>query len=204
VTYTFEGEQREQAETMSGLLRGFGYALLLIYALMAIPFKSYIQPLIVMCVIPFGIVGAIWGHIIMRLDLTILSMFGVVALAGVVVNDSIVLVHYINARRAEGMPVNKAVRRAGVARFRAILLTSVTTFAGLTPLLLERSVQAKFMVPMAVSLGFGVVFATFITLMIVPVSYMILEDLKALAIRLFGRRVEGPDAEPVDAVASQR
>jgi multidrug efflux pump subunit AcrB len=204
VSYTFEGEQREQAETMGGLARGFGYALLLIFALMAIPFKSYIQPLIVMSVIPFGIVGAIWGHIIMRLDLTILSMFGVVALAGVVVNDSIVLVHYINARRAEGVPLGQAVRAAGVARFRAILLTSVTTFAGLTPLLLERSVQAKFMVPMAVSLGFGVVFATFITLMIVPVSYMILEDFKSLAVRLFGRRVEGPEPEAAEAAAPQR
>jgi multidrug efflux pump subunit AcrB len=202
VSYTFEGEQREQAETMGGLIRGFGYALLLIFALMAIPFKSYIQPIIVMGVIPFGIVGAIWGHIIMRLDLTILSMFGVVALAGVVVNDSIVLVHYINARRAEGVPIDEAVHNAGVARFRAILLTSVTTFAGLTPLLLERSVQAKFMVPMAVSLGFGVIFSTFITLMIVPVSYLILEDIKALAVRVFGRRVEGP--EPVQTTTSAR
>jgi len=204
VSYTFEGEQREQAETMGGLIRGFGFALLAIFALMAIPFRSYIQPLIVMSVIPFGIVGAIWGHVIMRLDLTILSMFGVVALAGVVVNDSIVLVHYINSRRAEGMPLGEAVRVAGVARFRAILLTSVTTFAGLSPLLLERSVQAKFMVPMAVSLGFGVVFATFITLMIVPVSYLILEDVKGLAVRVFGPRVEGPDPEPVEVAASQR
>ncbi len=202
VSFTFEGEQREQAETMGGLKRGFGFALLAIFALMAIPFKSYIQPLIVMSVIPFGIVGAVWGHVIMRLDLTILSMFGVVALAGVVVNDSIVLVHYINARRGEGMPMDKAVRVAGVARFRAILLTSVTTFAGLSPLLLERSVQAKFMVPMAVSLAFGVVFATFITLMIVPVSYMILEDIKSLAARVFGRRVEGP--EPVEVTNSGR
>jgi multidrug efflux pump subunit AcrB len=202
VSYTFEGEQREQAETMAGLRRGFLFALLAIYALMAIPFKSYIQPLIVMSVIPFGIVGAIWGHLIMGMDLTILSMFGVVALAGVVVNDSIVLVHYVNARRAEGMPLEQAVRAAGVARFRAILLTSLTTFAGLTPLLLERSVQAKFMVPMAVSLGFGVVFATFITLMIVPVSYMIQEDIKKLAARVFGKRVEGP--EPVEAVTTSR
>jgi multidrug efflux pump subunit AcrB len=202
VSYTFEGEQREQAETLSGLKRGFLFALLAIYALMAIPFKSYIQPLIVMSVIPFGIVGAIWGHLIMGMDLTILSMFGVVALAGVVVNDSIVLVHYVNARRAEGMPLEQAVRVAGVARFRAILLTSLTTFAGLTPLLLERSVQAKFMVPMAVSLGFGVVFATFITLMIVPVSYMIQEDVKKLAARIFGKRVEGP--EPVEAATTSR
>jgi multidrug efflux pump subunit AcrB len=200
VSYSFEGAEREQAETMSGLLRGFAYALLAIFALMAIPFRSYIQPLIVMSVIPFGFVGAIWGHLIMRMDLTIISMFGFVALAGVVVNDSIVLVHYVNRRRSEGIPVGQAVRDAGVARFRAILLTSITTFAGLTPLLMERSVQAKFMVPMAVSLGFGVVFATFITLMIVPVAYLILEDVKRLATRLFGSRVEGP--EPVEVATS--
>lgn len=200
VSHSFEGAEREQAETMSGLLRGFAYALLAIFALMAIPFRSYIQPFIVMSVIPFGFVGAVWGHLIMRIDLTIISMFGLVALAGVVVNDSIVLVHYVNRLRGEGVPVGQAVRDAGRARFRAILLTSVTTFAGLTPLLLERSVQAKFMVPMAVSLGFGVVFATFITLMIVPVAYLILEDIKRLATRVFGRRVEGP--EPVEAATS--
>jgi multidrug efflux pump subunit AcrB len=153
-----------------------------------------------MSVIPFGVVGAVWGHLIMRMDLTILSMFGVVALAGVVVNDSIVLVHYINRRRAAGVPVEQAVRDAGVARFRAILLTSVTTFAGLSPLLFARSVQAKFMVPMAVSLGFGVMFATFITLMMVPVSYLILEDVKSLAARVFGRRIEGPEPMETPAV----
>jgi multidrug efflux pump subunit AcrB len=187
---------------MGGLKKGFAMALLAIFALMAIPFRSYIQPLIVMSVIPFGVVGAVWGHLIMGLDLTILSMFGVVALAGVVVNDSIVLVHYINTARAEGAPMGEAVRMAGVARFRAILLTSVTTFAGLSPLLLERSVQAKFMVPMAVSLGFGVVFATFITLMIVPVSYLILEDIKALVLRVFGRGAEEP--EPAEVTTQSR
>jgi len=155
---------------------------------MAIPFRSYIQPLIVMSVIPFGVVGAIWGHLIMRMDLTILSMFGVVALAGVVVNDSIVLVHFINARRAEGMPLEQAVRVAGAARFRAILLTSLTTFAGLSPLLMERSMQARFLIPMATSLGFGVIFATFVTLVLVPSGYLIMEDLKALPSRIAGRR----------------
>lgn len=186
VSYSLEGERREQAETMAGLIRGFIFALIVIYALMAIPFRSYIQPLIVMCVIPFGFVGAVWGHIIMRIDLTILSMFGLVALTGVVVNDSIVLVHFINQRRAEGVSVFDAVYQAGTVRFRAILLTSMTTFAGLMPLYLEKSLQAKFLVPMAVSLGFGVVFATFITLMIVPTAYLILEDIKALSSRIFG------------------
>jgi multidrug efflux pump subunit AcrB len=192
VNYTFEGEQREQAETMAGLLRGFFFALIMIFALMAIPFRSYVQPLIVMSIIPFGFVGAVWGHIIMGLNLTILSMFGLVALTGVVVNDSIVLVHFVNERRRGGEDLFTAVKEAGVVRFRPILLTSLTTFAGLTPLLLERSMQAKFLVPMAVSLGFGVIFATFITLMLVPTVYVIVEDMRHLAHRLAGRRAEAP------------
>jgi multidrug efflux pump subunit AcrB len=188
VSYSFEGEQREMTESFSGLLRGFIFALLVIYVLMAIPFKSYIQPFIVMSVIPLGFVGAVWGHVIMGLNLTMLSLFGLVALTGVVVNDSIVLVHHVNRRRAQGASAYNAVLEAGLTRFRPILLTSLTTFAGLTPLLLEKSVQAKFMVPMAVSLGFGVVFATFITLVLVPSVYMILEDFKTLTFKVLGRR----------------
>lgn len=192
VNYSLEGEQREQAETMQGILRGFAFALLLIYALMAIPFRSYVQPLIVMSVIPFGFFGAVWGHVIMGLDLTILSMFGLVALTGVVVNDSIVLVHFVNERRREGVPMLDAVKQSGMRRFRPILLTSLTTFAGLTPLLLERSVQAQFLVPMAVSLGFGVLFATFITLVLVPTVYLIVEDAKRLTGRIFRRSFDAP------------
>lgn len=187
VTYSLEGEQREQAETLAGLGRGFLLALIVIYALMAIAFRSYLQPVIVMSVIPFGFVGAVWGHILMGMDMTILSMFGLVALTGIVVNDSIVLVHHVNRKRAEGVPVEEAVHDAGFVRFRPIILTSVTTFAGLSPLLFERSVQAQFLIPMAISLGFGVVFATFITLVIVPTSYVILEDIKTLVFRIFGR-----------------
>ncbi len=180
IRYTLEGEQREQHDTMGGLFRGFILALLMIYALMAIPFRSYLQPLIVMAAIPYGVVGAIWGHVIMGLDLTILSMFGLVALTGVVVNDSIVLVHFINVRRKNRDDLLRVVVEGGVSRFRPIVLTSLTTFVGLTPLLLEKSMQAKFLVPMAVSLGFGVVFATFITLILIPAIYLILEDLVAL------------------------
>ncbi|NIO28571.1 MAG: AcrB/AcrD/AcrF family protein [Candidatus Latescibacteria bacterium] len=201
VSYSFEGEQRERAESMGGLIRGFIFALIIIFALMAIPFKSYIQPLIVICVIPFGFVGAVWGHIIMRLDLTILSMFGLVALTGVVVNDSIVLVHFVNQKRREGLPVYDAVCQAGMIRFRPILLTSLTTFAGLLPLYLERSVQAKFLVPMAVSLGFGVVFSTFITLMIVPTAYLILEDIKSLAFRMFKGQLAEDEESTVPSAA---
>jgi multidrug efflux pump subunit AcrB len=206
VSYSLEGEQREQAESLAGLKRGFLMALIAIYALMAIAFRSYLQPLIVMCVIPFGFVGAVWGHILMGMNMTILSMFGLVALTGIVVNDSIVLVHFVNKRRAEGTSVKEAVHDAGMVRFRPIILTSVTTFAGLSPLLFERSVQAQFMIPMAISLGFGVLFATFITLVIVPATYVILEDIKTLALRLFGKSPEaqsGFSSSPTSSTATR-
>lgn len=178
VRYSLAGEQEEQRQTIDELIQGFVIALLIIYALLAIPFKSYFQPFIVMSAIPFGLIGAVLGHVLMGLNLTILSMFGIVALTGIVVNDSLVLVDFINRRYRDGMPLETAVREAGAARFRPILLTSLTTFAGLSPLLFEQSVQAQFLIPMAVSLGFGVLFATFIILIGVPVGYVILEDLK--------------------------
>ncbi|HEX6201716.1 MAG TPA: efflux RND transporter permease subunit [Thermoanaerobaculia bacterium] len=185
---TFEGEQQEQRETLSGLLRGFLFALLAIYALLAIPFRSYAQPFIVMSAIPFGLVGAVLGHLVLGIDLTVLSMFGVVALTGVVVNDSLVMIDFINRKvRDEGMPVRQAIRESGVDRFRPILMTSLTTFAGLAPLLFERSLQAKFLIPMAASLAFGVLFATFITLVLVPCGYFILEDVKDGLARVAGR-----------------
>jgi multidrug efflux pump subunit AcrB len=199
-SYSLEGQQREQAETMEGLARGFLLALVIIYALLAVPFHSYTQPLIVMTAIPFGIVGAIWGHMLMGMALTVMSMFGIVALTGVLVNDSLVMVDFVNRERRTGLSMLEAVRRAGPARFRAILLTSLTTAAGLTPLLLERSMQARFLIPMAVSLAFGVMFATFITLILVPVGCMILEDVR----ELLGIEDEVPegDAQDSDAVAS--
>jgi multidrug efflux pump subunit AcrB len=178
VLYSFEGQQAEQRDTMMGLARGFGIALFIIFALLAIPLRSYLQPIIIMSAIPFGLVGAVWGHIIMGLNLTVLSMFGIVALAGVVVNDSLVMVTFVNRRREGGLSIVDAAREAGAARFRPILLTSLTTFGGLTPLLLETSMQAQFLIPMAVSLAFGVMFSTFITLVLVPSGYLILEDLK--------------------------
>ncbi len=201
VTYSLEGEQREQSDTISGLLGGFVLALFLIYALLAIPFRSYAQPGIVMLAIPFGIVGALWGHMLTGLALTVMSVFGIVALTGVIVNDSLVMVDFINVERARSHDVLGAVRAAGPARFRAILLTSLTTFAGLLPLLLERSIQAQFLIPMAVSLGFGVLFATFITLIIVPVSYMTMVDVQLAIARMLGARV--PDlAHDVEGHAS--
>jgi multidrug efflux pump subunit AcrB len=185
ITYSLEGEQSEQQETLAGLGEGFLFALLLIYILLAIPFRSYSQPLIVMTAIPFGIVGAVWGHVLMGVNLTILSGFGIVALTGVVVNDSLVMVDFVNREVAGGKPLKDAIRTAGVARFRPILLTSITTFAGLTPLLLERSMQAQFLIPMAISLAFGVIFATSITLILVPSSYHILEDAKQAVANMF-------------------
>ncbi len=178
IVYSFEGQEAEMRDSMGGLQRGFAIALVLIYALLAVPLKSYAQPVVIMSAIPFGIVGAIWGHIIMGMPLTILSMFGVVALAGIVVNDSLVMVDFINRKRETTGDLATAVRQAGVVRFRPILLTSLTTFFGLLPLLLEKSMQAKFMIPMAISLGFGVMFSTFISLVLVPAGYMIMEDIK--------------------------
>ena len=187
VRYGFEGEQRQQAETLAGLADSFVIALLVIYILLAIPFKSYTQPLIVMTAIPFGIVGAVCGHVILGFDLTIFSLFGIVALIGVVVNDSLVMVDFINKQREKGNALSIAIREAGAVRFRPILLTSLTTFLGLTPMLFEKSIQAQFLIPMAISLGFGILFATVITLLLVPISYNILEDLIDISYRIIGR-----------------
>ena len=180
VSWSVEGRSAELRTAMSELARMFAVALLVIYALMAIPFKSYVQPLIVMSAIPFGLIGAVLGHVIMGHDLSVLSMVGIVALTGVVVNDSLVLVDFINRRRAEGGDLIDAVRRAGVERFRPILLTSLTTFAGLTPLMWETSVQAQFLIPMAIALAWGVIFSTAITLVFVPAGYLILDDIAGL------------------------
>jgi len=177
VSFSLVGEAQEQRESFSSLGIGLAFVLFVIYALLAIPFKSYGQPLIVMSVIPFGVVGAILGHMLLGMNLSILSLMGMLALIGVVVNDSLVLVDYVNRRRHEGMSTIDAVRTAGVARFRAVMLTSLTTFAGLAPLIFEKSTQAQFLIPMAVSLGFGVLFATVITLVLVPINYVILDDL---------------------------
>ena len=185
LTYSLEGEQQQQRETLGGLQQSFTLALFLIYALLAVPFRSYSQPLIVMSAIPFGIIGAVGGHMLMGIDLAILSVFGMVALTGVVVNDSLVLVDFINRAYRSGTPLQQAIREGGEKRFRPILLTSLTTFAGLTPLLLEKSMQAQFLIPMAVSLAFGILFSTGIILIFVPVGYNILEDVKALLRRIF-------------------
>ena len=200
LSYTLEGEQQQQRETLGGLRQSFILALFIIYGLLAIPFRSYVQPLIVMSAIPFGLIGAVAGHMLVGIDLAILSVFGMVALTGIVVNDSLVLVDFINRAYRAGTPLHRAVREAGETRFRPIVLTSLTTFAGLTPLLLERSLQAQFLIPMAISLAFGVLFATGIILILVPVGYYILEDFQKIARRIFG--LDEPEA-PVASVPQE-
>lgn len=178
VTYTLEGEQRRQAETFGSLASGIVIVLFAMYCLLALPLKSYVQPLLVMSIIPFGIIGAVIGHWLMGQTLTILSMLGLMALTGVVVNDSLVLVDFINQRhRKAGEALLSAVERAGVVRFRPVMLTSLTTFFGLLPLLMDKLVSAQFLVPMAISLGFGILFATAITLILIPTNIMIADDI---------------------------
>ena len=176
LSYDLEGEDKNRRESMESIFTGFKLVLIVIFALLAVPFRSYSQPLLIMSAIPFGIVGAILGHFIMGYDLSILSMFGIVALTGVVVNDSLLLIDYTNRIRRQGRPLLEALMEAGQRRFRPILLTSLTTFFGLMPMILETSVQAQFLVPMAISLAFGILFATGITLLLIPTFYLVLED----------------------------
>jgi len=178
ITWSFEGSQAEMRESTQALWGGFGMAMLIIYALLAIAFRNYLQPLIVMGAIPFGIVGAVIGHIVLGYDLSLISLMGVIALSGVVVNDSLIMIDYANKRR-DDHSVFDAIHEAGVRRFRPIILTTLTTFGGLAPIILETSQQAAYLIPMAISLGFGIVFATGIILVIVPCLYMILEDVYA-------------------------
>jgi len=172
------GVAKEMAELAVGLAKGFVIAMLFIYMLMAIPLKSYTQPLIIMMVIPFGVTGAILGHWITGYTMSMISLFGVIALAGVVVNDSLVMVDFINQYKLAGHTTKEAALVAGARRFRAILLTSLTTFFGLLPMLMENSLQAKVIIPMAISLAFGILFATVITLILIPVWYVILDKFK--------------------------
>jgi multidrug efflux pump subunit AcrB len=165
---------------MQALMRGMLVALGVIFIMLAVPLNSYIQPIIIMSAIPFGLVGAAIGHLIMGYSLSVTSMFGVVALSGVVINDSLVLVDLANRKRRAGLSPEKAVYAAAIQRFRPILLTTLTTFGGLTPMIFETSRQARFLIPMAISLGFGVLFATLITLLLVPGFYMILEDIRPI------------------------
>jgi multidrug efflux pump subunit AcrB len=181
VRAAFAGEQQEQSEFLSAMGRGQLLALIAIYALLAVPLRSYLQPLVIMLVIPFGAVGAALGHLIMGYDLTMYSVIGIVALSGVVVNASLVLVDDVNQRRAGGDRLIDAVRASGRGRLRAIFLTEITTFVGLVPMMFEEAMFARFMIPLAISLAFGVIFASVITLLIVPCATVILEDFQLWA-----------------------
>lgn len=175
---SFEGAEQERADSITSLRRNFVFALLGIFFILAVIFRSYLQPVLIMLVIPFGLIGAVAGHMVLGEPLTMMSLFGLVALTGVVVNDSLVFIDYINGRQRNGAGVLEAVQAAGPARFRAIMLTSLTTVAGIAPIMLERSFQAQFLIPMAISLAGGLVFSTFVTLFIIPCLYLALNDVR--------------------------
>lgn len=179
ITWSFEGSNAEMRQATEALWGYFGLALAVIYSLLAIAFRGYIQPLIVLVAIPFGIVGALIGHIMLGYDLSLVSVMGVIALSGVVINDSLIMIDYANRRRKEHSAL-EAISIAGIRRFRPIMLTTLTTFGGLMPLIFEQSLQAQYIIPMAISLGFGILFATGIILVLVPCLYMILEDTREL------------------------
>jgi multidrug efflux pump subunit AcrB len=176
-TFGFGGQQRQQRKAQSSLVIGFLLALFAIYALLAIPFRSYLQPLVIMSTIPFAWIGALLGHLVLDISLGLLSIFGIVGLSGVIVNDALVMLDFANEERAEGRSWPDALVRAGQMRFRPILLTSLTTFLGLFPIIIEQSVQAQFLIPMAVSLGVGIVFGTGVLMLIVPALAMLQDDL---------------------------
>ena len=178
VKFGLGGASQEQQDLMQRMILGFVASLFLIYGLLAVPLKSYVQPLVIMAVIPFGFIGAVVGHIIFGVSISMLSIFGLIALAGVVVNDSLILVEFVNRGRSDDLSIDDALMGAGRQRFRAILLTTMTTFVGLLPMLFETSTQAQFVIPMALSLSFGIVFATTITLILIPCLYRVIYDLR--------------------------
>jgi len=179
LSYAMGGEQREQGRTLPSLARNFVLALFCMYALLALAFRSYVQPLIVLASIPLGLVGAVLGHLVMGLPMGLTSLFGVVGLAGIIVNGSLVLIDFINEERARGKPAAPAIRDACKGRFRPILLTAITTFLGIFPLIIEKSIQAQFLIPLAVSIGAGVLLGTVIQMLLTPALAMAVEDLRA-------------------------
>ena len=203
VNFALEGASLEEQAFIRNLTVASVAALFLIYALMAIPLHSYTQPLIIMSIIPFGLIGAVIGHIVMDRAISMISLFGLIALTGVVVNDSLILVDFINKSREKGVPIKQAVLQSGTQRFRAITLTSLTTAVGLLPIMLESSLQAEFVIPMAISMSFGIVFATMITLFLIPSLYLLSDDLGVL-MRSSKNLLLGRDPEPRDEAAKAR
>ncbi|MDA0991194.1 MAG: efflux RND transporter permease subunit, partial [Verrucomicrobia bacterium] len=201
VYVSVQGEKKRMAESMGGLKFGFPLAILGIFIVVATVFRSYVQPLIILVTVPFGILGAVYGHMVMGLELSIMSMFGMVALTGVVVNDAIVLIECVNRNLAEGMDCFEAIREGGVRRFRPVLLTSLSTVGGLTPMIIETDFQAQFLIPMALSLAAGVAFATVITLVLIPGLLAILNDGRRFYYRL--RYGQQPTRELVEPASSR-
>ncbi|MEZ4271847.1 MAG: efflux RND transporter permease subunit [Myxococcota bacterium] len=194
--YAPGGEQKDRQITVAAMQQGFALAMICVFGILGVVFRSYVQPMIIMVAIPFGLIGAICGHLLMGYDISIVSMMGLVALSGIVVNDSLVLIDAVNRLYREGMPIIDAVVAGGVRRIRPILLTSLTTFFGLVPMIVEPSMQARFLIPMAISIAFGVMFATVITLLLVPALYVALEDVRRALSRFAGS--EAPPLESVE------
>ena len=205
VSFDLEGQQKRTSESIDSLKSGYLLAMMGIFLLLASQFRSYIQPVIIMMAIPFGLIGAVFGHLVMGMEFTIISIFGIVALSGIVVNDSLILIDFINRSVRSGMDIEAAVVKSGKARFRPVLLTSVTTIAGLLPILLERSFQAQFLIPMAISICFGLLAATFLTLLYVPALYLIIRDVGNSIIHRFQRaqqtgQLPGPADQIMDDI----
>ena len=185
MTTSLDGRSQEAADADAAFKKGMVFVALVIFGLMAIPLKSYTQPLLIMAVIPFSVIGAVFGHWIFNEPLSVLSQYGILALFGVVVNDALVMMDHINKSRGQGISVNDSAINAGCRRFRAIVLTSLTTVVGLIPIMFETSLQAKIVIPMAISLAFGMVFATVVTLVLMPALYVIQEDIRHHCRRIY-------------------
>lgn len=197
VSVRWEGQQEQTKESLQSLMIGLAIALLAMFALLTFEFNSYFQPVLIMAIIPFGIVGAVMGHAVMGLPLTLFSMFGLVTLTGVVVNDSIVLIDFINQRVREGVPLEQALLESGRRRLRPIVLTSVTTIAGLFPLVLETSFQAQLLIPMAVSICFGLGLSTILVLVLVPTFYRVYAGLVGDVVSHYGDDSQAKSIAPV-------
>jgi multidrug efflux pump subunit AcrB len=192
VSFDLEGQAKRTGESIDSLKSGYLLAMMGIFLLLASQFRSYIQPVIIMMAIPFGLIGAVFGHLVMGMEFTIISIFGIVALSGIVVNDALILIDFINRAVRSGVDIETAVVESGKARFRPVLLTSITTIAGLLPILLETSFQAQFLIPMAISICFGLLAATLLTLLYVPALYLIVRDVRNSVMAIFQRAEETP------------
>jgi multidrug efflux pump subunit AcrB len=192
ITFDLEGQEKRTRESIDNLKIGYLLGMMGIFLLLASQFRSYIQPVVIMMAIPFGLIGAIFGHLVMGKEFTIVSLFGIVALSGIVVNDSLILIDFINRAVRSGVDIETAVVESGKVRFRPVLLTSITTVAGLLPILLERSFQAQFIIPMAISICFGLLAATVLTLLYVPALYLIVRDVRNAVLARFQHTEEGP------------